>query len=241
MIHTPPRGAQGPPVPALLARARREDAGAATTIVLVGGMVLVLAMLFMFVLPVTRGADQASRSQTAADSAALAGAEAIREDVLARLAVGDLGILAGPWASRGGAAATSYASRNDADLVAYTYDAWADEVRVQVRFDEPGVAGTQRVERTAVARVGLALGRCTRTTEEVEPEPTPTPTPTPTEDDDDDPDPTPTPPTPPPPPTYEHGLECPGGLSLSGYEDLDDLAAAALGWLTGRLEPRLVR
>ena len=78
---------------------------AATTpvlIVLVGGMVLVLAMLFMFVLPVTRGADQTSRSQTATDSAALAGAEAIREDVLARLAVGDLGILAGPWASRGG-------------------------------------------------------------------------------------------------------------------------------------------
>lgn len=201
-------------------------------------MVLVLSVLLMFVLPITRGADQASRSQTAADSAALAGADAVRTEVLARLATGDLGVLLGPWASRGSGAATSYADRNGASVVEYAYDAWADEVRVRVRFDEPGVEGTQRVERRAVARVGIALGRCVRSTEEIEPEPEPTPTPTPT---DDDAEPAPTPSPEPPDPTYAYGLTCPGGLDLVGYDDLDDLASAALSWLSGRLEPRLVR
>lgn len=178
---------------------RTRDSGAATTTILVVGMVLVLSLLFMLILPLTRGADQASQSQNAADAAALAGAKEIKRTVLDGLASGNLLVLTGPWASRGSTEASNYATRNGASLIQYSYDAYTDEVRAHIRFDTAGVEGTARVERPAVAELGVALMQCEITTDELEPEPEPEPSPTETEPvDPDDEDEDPLPPPPPP-------------------------------------------
>lgn len=199
-------------------------------------MLVVVALLFGLVVPLVRGADQASKTQTASDSAALAGAKAVREKVLGTLDDGDLSVLTGGLGgSLGGDAAGSYAYRNGASLRSYRYDAWADEVVVEVRHRDPGIEGVDPAERPARASVGVAFGRCSLSTIETTPTPPPTPEPTSTDE------PTATPePTTPPPPTYEHSLTCPG-VHLTGYDSKRELARAAADALRGRLEPRLVR
>lgn len=213
------------------------ETGAATTAILIGGMVIVLSLVFMFALPLTRGADQASRSQNAADAAALAGGKQVREVVLDSLAAGDLTVLAGLGASIGSSEASVYANRNDSTLAQYSYDAFSDEVRTKIRLDSAGVEGSPRVERVAVVELGVPLGRCRITSEEIEPEPVPTPTETETEDDEEDLE----PPPPPPPPEFEYAVNCPGGVSLSGFDNQRDLARAAHLRLENLLEVRLIR
>ena len=157
----------------------------AATAFLVGVALLVITVLFVFVLPLLRGADQASRSQNAADAAAIAGGKQVRELVLNRLAAGDLSVLSGPWGSAGSSDASIYAGRNDATLIRYSFDAVRDEVRAEIRFNKVPADGVARAERSAAVELGLALGRCTVSRDEIEPEPEPSPT---ESDDDEDED-----------------------------------------------------
>lgn len=228
--------------------AGHRDEGLATSAVVVAVSVALIGLLLVAVIPLLAGTEQAGRTQTAADAAALAGARDVRDLVLDDLdrviSDGGIGIgeLLGP--SRGLSAASAYASRNDADLIAYRYDALGDEVRVETRLREVAPNG-DRARQEATAALGVELGRCGFDRDQVivgyEPPPTPTPTPTPT------PSPTPTPPpTPEPPPEpvpiygWEYRFRCPG-YDSGAHLDVLDVLSGARAWLDSALEPRLVQ
>lgn len=235
-------------------RRRREDDGLVTSAVVVVVAVGVVALLFLAVLPLLRGTDQAGRTQTSADAAALAGAEAVREHALANL--GSVIVLTGSVSfadllgpSRGLGEATVYASRNDASVAQYRYDPLADEVYVKTASNDAPprsgdhAPGVTRTESEATAELGVPLARCTfdvtRVITGYEPPPTPTPEPTPT----DPAAPTPTPtPTPTPVPIYgnEFRFRCPG-YDSGASESLADVLDDARDWLDDALEPSLVR
>ncbi|MGE9808364.1 hypothetical protein [Janibacter sp. G1551] len=105
--------------------------------------------------------------------------------------------------------ASSFANRNDADLVSYCYYPIDDRIKVTVRSQFTAQSG-KREERTAEAKLGKRLGPCT-----VPPSPSPTTTTT-------TPPPSPSPsgssttsPTtpPPPPPDTEATVTC-GDLDI---------------------------
>lgn len=233
-------------------RAGQDDRGLVTSAVVVVVSVGVVALLFLAVLPLLVGTDQKSRTQTAADAAALAGAESIRELVL-----DDLGDVIRPGGgvsfaellrgSPGLGQAQFYAGRNDATVGDYQYDPYADEIRVVTRSTqapprsggEP--AGIDRTEAVATAEVGVELAECVFSVSQKEVEPVPAPEPPPPA-----PEPTasPTPtPTPTPVPVYvdEYRFSCPGLGSVPASLDLGDVLDDARALLDDALKPRLVR
>lgn len=136
--------------------------------------------------------DQISSLQTAADSAALAGAQSIAKDAPDAIKAAVTGGGSLPC-GLGQNAAQSFASRNGTSVTSYCYRPIQDRVEVTVRSKDVLESG-QRESTTAVAELGLKLGPCTlpdppEEPEEPEPTPTPTgtatptPTPTPTPDD----------------------------------------------------------
>jgi hypothetical protein len=244
------------------ARARavtRGDDGLAATAIILTVVVGVLALLFVYVIPLLAATDKAGQTQTAADAAALAGAVGARDRAVDEIddAVWDLRVAAlfgtrVTWRFSGAAAggsgylgAQQYAERNDASLESYQHDGARDRVTADVRLDALGPEN-RVVRSSGTAQVGVELASCEivagRTiTGYTEPPPEETPTPEPT------PSPTPTPtPTPPPfvpQPIYspwEFRIDCDGA---EGFDDADsridqlvDRAAARLA----DLEPRLV-
>lgn len=224
----------------------RGDDGLATSAVLVVVSVGVVALLFVAVLPLLQGTEQAGRTQTSADAAALAGAQEVRRVALDH--VGDVvlglttyGALLGP--ARGHTQAADYAGRNGAELAGYAQDPWRDEVEVRTRLREQMPDG-QRAERDATASLGVALARCAGDSRDVvvgyEPVPEPEPADPDTTPDPDAPDEPEEEPEPVPIIETEYRFTCPG------YDSEWTRPRAALegpvrSWLTGALEPHLVR
>ncbi|UZN02154.1 hypothetical protein [Cellulomonas sp. S1-8] len=231
-----------------------RERGAAVTGVVIVVCFAVVVLLFVTVLPIAGRTQHSDLTESAADAAALAAADRVRElvrDGLPTLGPGDTldGLLP---LSAGISEASAYANRNGADLVgsAYSLDRYAGRVDVQVarRNERDG----RRTERASAAEVGVVLGSCgiedRRVIVGYEPVPTPSPTPTPTPSPGETPTPTPSP-TPPPPPVPIYGFEyrfvCTdvdgADLRSPWTRVLDDAVDAGRGWVTSRLDVRLVR
>lgn len=233
------------------ARVRASDRGAAVSgfvlILGVAALTLVVAVAFPLVVA-TANSDQA---ENAADAAALAGAQRVRELALERVRDVQPGqsIADRMPPSAGVAEAASYAQRNGADLSSYAVSFAADTVDVEVHLrDEGEVDGRPgRTHRDARASVGLALTACRLQVRTVvvgyQPAPTPSPKPTPSPNPSATPTPTPSP-TPPPPPVpiygHEYRMTCPGHVTTWSSSRVDVLEDVR-GWLDGRLRVRLVR
>ncbi|GAA1633649.1 hypothetical protein [Georgenia ruanii] len=210
---------------------RVADRGAATAGLILLGAFGALALVFLAVLPLLSGTEQSSRAQTAADAAALGGAEHLRDHLLrgvVSLRPGDSLLDLLPGTTGDATAAATMAGRNGASL--REYDRSGRRVEVRVRLNEPGAAGTSPVEARAVAQLGngLDLGACRLGEEAPEPPPTPSPTP---EGEEATPEPSPAP--------TLYAFTCAGVLSWQG-EDLTDLAGALRDALREPLLPRLV-
>lgn len=181
-----------------------------------------------------RGTDEAGSIQTAADAAALAGAQAIGRDapgqIVAALQHGGFNCGVGQ------VAAADFADRNGATLFKYCYNAETDKVEVKVRSNAPMATGKHE-EASATAQVGLKLGPCVMPTA---PTPSPTPTPTPTVSPTSGPTPTPTP-TPPPP-----DVKLPGSCGEVDFEVIfpGDGGKPTFNWnaamFKDQVKPRLV-
>ena len=156
-----------------MTRIRGNDRGQITTALVIVGTVMVVA-LAVVVTKLGQATDQKSQVQSAADAAALAGAQQIRSDapglILAALLPG--GDKAPFNCGMGRAAASDFANRAGARVVQYCYIAGSDTIQVLVYSETNSVSGAP-AKAKAEARLGLALGDC------VVPTPTPTPTPTP--------------------------------------------------------------
>ncbi len=224
----------------------RGDDGLATSAVLVVVSVGVVALLFVAVLPLLQGTEQAGRTQTSADAAALAGAQEVRRVALDH--VGDVvlglttyGALLGP--ARGHTQAADYAGRNGAELAGYAQDPWRDEVEVRTRLREQMPDG-QRAERDATASLGVALARCAGDSRDVvvgyEPVPEPEPADPDTTPDPDAPDEPEEEPEPVPIIETEYRFTCPG-YDSGWTRPRAALEGPVRSWLTGALEPHLVR
>jgi hypothetical protein len=157
------------------------DRGQVATAVMMIVSIAVVAVVVLGVLRLGGAVDARGQSQTAADAAALAGAGAVRDELV--------GILTGLPSKHaffnalgcglGHSDASSFAARNDARVVRYCYHPAADEIRVTVENRRAGEAGPAR--SCATAALGLPLGAC-----RFEDEERPTPSPRHTEDGDED-------------------------------------------------------
>ena len=159
-------------------------------------LVLTMAILFL-ALGVTAysrlvsATDEVSGLQTAADAAALAGAQAIARDAPQAIkdAVRDGG---GIPCGLGRGEAASFAARNGATVTSYCYYPVQDRIEVTVRSQAVLESG-RREDASAVAELDLRLGPCVLPDAPEPPEPEPTPTPTPSSTSTATPTPTPTP------------------------------------------------
>lgn len=163
----------------LLIRRPRTEEGAAATALLLTAVTVGLVIVLYMALPYTAAVDAKAQNRTAADAAAIAGAEGALDDMLANLTGGPLDgdLIPGSWSELAGgacgglgyAAATQYASLNDAHVVAYEFSCVDGTARVEVEgrgFDgEPARSG-------AVAELGQ-VPSCGS----LPPPPTPSPTP----------------------------------------------------------------
>ena len=186
------------------ARITSERGQVATALVMILSVGLV-AVGLIGVFALSRGADEKSQAQSAADAAALAGAAAFDDlvpDIIGL--IHSRGGLDGAFGcGLGRAEAEDFARRNDAALTEYCFDARDDRVRVAVRMNDPVTDDVGPAEAAAEASTGLGLGDCEWKDEEP-PTPTPSsssssPTTTPS-----------SPPTPPPPPDFTSTLTCGG-------------------------------
>lgn len=185
------------------AHGSRERGQVTTAIVLSVTVGLVAVALFGLV-ALARGADERTKSQSAADAAALAGADALN-DLLPGL-FAQIGSKHG-WrdvfgCGLGRGAAADFASRNDATLTDYCFDVGDDEVRVRVRMNDPVTDDVGPATAKATARTGLDLGHCDWDDEEPPTPSTTSPSTTPTS--------SPSPTTTEPPPDYGTTLRCHG-------------------------------
>lgn len=182
----------------------RERGQVATGIIL-SVVVGLVAVGLLGVVALSRGADERTKSQSAADAAALAGANSLA-DVIPNL-IGlihsrrDLDDAFGCGLGR--AAAEDFASRNGATLTSYCFDARADQVRVSIRMNEKVTDDVGPATAKAVASPELGLDDCDWTDHEPPPPTTPSSTtttsPSPTSS---------TPTTPPPAQDYTTTLKC---------------------------------
>lgn len=163
--------------------------------------------------------DVASQTRTAADAAALAGADDVVDDLVGQLLAVPPTLNAG--CSLGRSAASQYAQRNDARLTYYCFDLGTGTATAEVAIDKPG-GGVETLTSSARLR---ALPSCSE-------RPTPTTTPTPEDDDEDESPETPEP-TEPPDPIFDctiAGLD--GVFTPAGGFDIDAVKRL--------MEPRLV-
>ncbi|MGN8246575.1 hypothetical protein ACTHAM_000239 [Cellulomonas soli] len=233
----------------------------ATSAVVVTVLVGVASLLLLAVVPLLMGTEQAGRSQTASDAAALAGAVGARDRAVVELAgavpalrPAALAGLGGSWrfgTAAGGASgladAAAFAVRNDAVVEEYRHDGTRDRVTVRTRATQPGPEETV-VRSSASASLGVELSSCLVTADRsitgwTEPPPSPPPAPEPTPAPTPSPTPTPTP-TFVPEPVYgpwSYAMTCDGddGFSVSGptITAVVDQGRAALDALQPRLVP----
>lgn len=223
----------------------RGDRGQVATAVMIIVAVAVTAVVTLGVLPLGAASNEKGQSQTAADAAALAGAEAVRDRLVEGIGrVNGIGPSGVPSVVEtlndvfscgfGRDQAAALASRNGADLVSYS---WCGD-RVDAAVQNVRSSGGAPARSRAAADLGIRLDEC-RLDGLPEPHPDPTPTPTVSEDPEDPP---PSSPPPEPPPDLDLELRC-GDLAvdvrLLGATGVLELRAD-LARLRDRLEPRLV-
>lgn len=142
----------------------RDDDGQVAIALVLLMVFLLLGASVKILMPLGRAADLSERSRAAADAAALAGVQDVRDELVRRLsrplpnraAVSD-------WVGcgSGGGEASDLAARNDATLVAYCYAPGPDRVSVQVRGRTGLPDGdSARPEAEATAELGLRWGTC---------------------------------------------------------------------------------
>lgn len=222
-----------------------QERGAAATLLVVAGVIVGLAIFTIMVLPLATATDAKSRNRTAADAAALAGAEGIVGDLESVLLSGSWG---GGWGDlanltdSGLTAAETYMRRNDSEARLVYYRSrlegltWVVEAEVE---SPPVKAGTSPVRSYARAEIGLP--NCSFRMDE--PEPTPTPEPTePPEDGEEPPEETP---PPPPQPGPDQIITCDGRAWIvedqGTVENPDyELPGGLISTLLDDLKPRLV-
>ncbi len=117
-------------------RSEERERGAAALSLLVMAMIISLTIVLYMALPLATASDRKSANRTAADAAALAGAEFVRTDLENLLAdKGWLGSFSDytPFLDLGGSAAQTYAARNGGTLVAYDFDVigWKAHAKVE--------------------------------------------------------------------------------------------------------------
>lgn len=221
-------------------RQRRDEQGAAATALLVTAVLVGLTIFVFLAVPYGLAVDAKARNRTAADAAALAGAEGARDALLAAIGPGGVptwGSLASPY-GLGSSEAERYASLNDARLVAYSFEPANGHVDVTVEGQD--VDGNPSRSR-AVAQVDPlpCMGQGIPTpTPSWTPPPEPTPTPTPTGGPDPTPSPTPTPtPVPADPPTelLQGELSC-GPITLTFDFTFEGTSLVDVGFGPGQLD-----
>ena len=133
----------------------RDEEGAAASGLLVAALLVGVAVFTYLAIPFGTAVDAKAQNRTAADAAALAGAEGVRDDLLA--SIGSDGV-PGSWTDLAGAAglgrsaAEQYASYNGATLVSYWFDPTDGTAHVEVE----GHSVEGRPSRSsAVAQVDL--------------------------------------------------------------------------------------
>jgi len=199
------------------------------------GLVLLVILGLMIVglwgvFALSRASDEKSQAQSAADSAALAGAGAL-DDVIGEI-LGlirhkhELGFYVG--CGVGQADAATYAARNDAHITAYCFDLGSDTVSVSVEMNDRVSDESGPAVASAIASTGLDLTRCSW--EDEEPEETPTPSDPPTDED---------PGPPPPPPDIGTHLDC-GPLTATFTIGGSDGLLSLVDFHLSGLRPKLI-
>jgi uncharacterized membrane protein len=162
-----------------MTRVSRDDSGQITTAVVVVGIVIVV-WLGLVVAKFGQAIDEKSHFQTAADAAALAGAQQIVKEIpgLVRTSIGGSGLghfLSDGCSGQGLEAARGFAVTAGAEVKQYCYDSRNDTVLVAVegKADSVVTGSPAKTTATATAQVGLILGDCQLP---VTPGPTGTPT-----------------------------------------------------------------
>jgi len=213
-----------------------QETGAAATALLVLAFVVSIAFVFVAVLLLLKGTDQAARTQTAVDAAALAGAQDVRKKILNDLwTIDSQASLASLLNYHDGRiAASQYAQRNGAELRSYEVEPLSGVIHVEVAHSKKTRAGGGQVKSVAEANLGLSLTHCKFGEEEMPPEPTPPSEHDPdTEDDDDE--------APEPEPEFSYSFVCPGMPSFSDYDEFEDLVQDVRQALEPRLKPALTK
>lgn len=213
-----------------------KDSGAAATALLLLAFVVSIAFVFVAVLPLLKGTDQAARTQTAVDAAALAGAEDVRKKILNDLwTIDSEASLASLLNSHDGRmAASQYAQRNGAELQSYQVEPLTGKIHVKVAHSKKTRASGGHVKSVAEANLGLSLTHCKFGEEELPPEPVPPSDHEPDEDqaaeEEEEPQ-----------KEFSYSFVCPGMPSFSDYDEFDDLVQDVRQALEPRLKPTLTK
>lgn len=197
----------------ILTHNHREERGAAALLLVVSGVIASLLLLMVWGLPLAGASSQRAKTQSAADAAALAGADAVLgglTDSLKGLGSwnGSWDVLSGAGSTNGPTRAASYAERNGAELIAYqgpgALGGWRTYAKVRRVVDG----------ETYVAEAWARINLPSCSTSPATPPPT---TPPPPDDDEDE--------TPPPPPNQT--LRCSG---LPGFTIIEGDLSLSHGW-----------
>lgn len=176
-----------------------RERGAATLSLILTLCILVVAFAVFYTTRIGKFGAQESTLQTAADAAALAGAQEIVSQAPGQV-VSSIRTGSGFAGTLGQSAASEFAQRNGATLIRYRYLAASDRIEVTVRSQNALVSGA-RESATASAQVGLRLQACV-----VGPAPSPSPS-TPASPSTPGGSPSPRPTTP-PPTSYDTMADC---------------------------------
>lgn len=118
----------------------RDEEGAAASALLVTALLVGLGIFVYMAIPYATAVDAKAKNRSAADAAAIAGAEAAFGDLLGSLSGGPIGddLIPGSWsavpdcAGLGYDAAGEYAHYNGATVTQYTFDCFRGEAYVEV-------------------------------------------------------------------------------------------------------------
>lgn len=199
--------------------AHASESGAAALSVVVVAAILLLAFTVFITARLSTATDEASGLQAAADAAALAGAESIATDAPGQIVSSLVNGQAIPG-SLGQAKAESFASRNDATVVAYSYSPSQDRIRVTVRSNDVLESG-EREERSAAAKLGMPFSTCGPSQEPSAPSTSPSTSSPSTSSPSSSPSTSPSPSSPPPVDDVSDTLEC-GGLDIPVVWEWDE-------------------
>lgn len=217
-------------------RGHEREEGAAASALLIVSAVVALAALMYIALPFGAASDAKSESRTAADAAALAGAEHARDNLLDVIELN--GWSGGPWGqeiplgpSAGYLSAADFASRNDGTLTYYDFEGSTGRAYATV-------SGREVADHvaTAEATASIVWPSCDEPEEPEEPDPPEEPGPPDDGDDEEPPD----------PPEFDEDQVWCNGFWLPFVPELVDgeiryvLTPGALGLLREAMEVRLV-